>query len=230
MAGLGSRFADAGYDKPKPLIDVNGVPMIKAVVDSLGLKGTYIFIVQKSHSVQYHLLDYLDHVVPGCKVVEIEGPTDGAARTTLLAKSFIDNDYPLVVANSDQIIRWDSDGFVSSLHDNDAIALFTATDPKWSYAKIENGTISSVAEKKVISDKATVGVYGWTKGSDYVKYAEQMISKDIRTNNEFYVCPVYNEAIAAGNTVVPYFVDEMHGIGTPEDLRTYLDVKNIPQR
>lgn len=223
MAGLGSRFADAGYDKPKPLIDVNGVPMIQAVINSLGIDGHYIFIVQKSHSVKYHLLDVLDDMVPGCDIVEIDGLTDGAARTTLAAKDLINNDTPLIISNSDQVIVWSGIEFGSTLASSNVIALFKDNDPKWSYAKIESGRVSEVAEKIVISNNATVGVYGWKSGADYVKYAEQMIEKNIRTNNEFYICPVYNEAIQDGQTVTPFFVDEMHGVGTPEDLNNYLE-------
>ena len=223
MAGLGSRFADAGYDKPKPLIDVNGEPMIKRVVDNLGIDGNYIFIVQKEHSVKYHLLDVLDEIAPGCKIVEIDGLTDGAARTTLAAKDLIDNDAPLLIANSDQLIIWDALQFSFLVASGNAIALFKDINPKWSYAQIENFRVSRVAEKEVISDNASVGIYGWSKGSDYVKYAQQMIDKNIRTNNEFYICPVYNEAIADGQKVIPYFVEKMFGIGTPEDLEAYLE-------
>ncbi len=229
MAGLGSRFAEKGYEKPKPLIDVDGVPMIQAVVNSLGIDGNYIFIVQKSHSVLYHLLDVLDEIAPGCKVVEIDGLTDGAARTTLAAKDLINNDIPLLIANSDQVVAWSGSSFTATLAHSDAVALFKANDSKWSYSRIEDGFITEVAEKKVISDNANVGIYGWSKGSDYVRYAEQMILKNIKTNNEFYVAPVYNEAIADGKRVVPFFVDRMDGIGTPEDLEVYLE-KNRTQR
>lgn len=227
MAGLGSRFAKAGYEKPKPLIDVNGEPMIKRIVDSLNIDGNYIFIVQKEHSVKYHLRDVLDDIVPGCKIVEVDGLTDGAARTTLAAKDLINNDSPLLIANSDQVITWDSLVAKSLVASWDIIALFLAHESKWSYSKIEDGFITEVAEKRVISDNANVGIYGWSKGSDYVKYAEQMIAKDIKTNNEFYIAPVYNEAIADGKKILPYFVDEMYGIGTPEDLEAYLE-KNRP--
>lgn len=227
MAGLGSRFADAGYTKPKPLIDVNGVPMIKAVVDSLGIEGQYIFIVQKTHSVQYHLLDVLDDIAPGCKVVEIDGMTDGAARTALAARDLINNDDVLVIANSDQIVRWDSDQFLFWFPEFDGItAVFEASDPKWSYVKGEPNRVTEVAEKQVISNKANVGIYGWARGSDYVKYAEQMIAKDIRTNGEFYIAPVYNEAIADYKHIYAFPVLEMHGVGTPEDLDTYLETQN----
>jgi dTDP-glucose pyrophosphorylase len=103
------------------------------------------------------------------------------------------------------------------------ILTFKATHPKWSYAKLDdNGFVSEVAEKKVISDNATVGVYFWKQGSDYVKYAEQMIAKNIRVNNEFYVCPVFNEAIADGKKIRVKEISKMWGIGTPEDLNNFL--------
>jgi len=222
MAGLGSRFADAGYMDPKPMIDVNGIPMIQAVVESLGVEGNYIFIVQKEHSEKYKLKLFLNKVVPGAVVIEIDGVTDGAARTTLLAKEFIDNEHPLIIANSDQIVEWDGQGFIDLLQSGNAIALFKAYEDKWSYAEIQNDRIVRVAEKEVISNNASVGIYGWTSGANYVKYAEQMILKEIRTKNEFYICPVYNEAIKDGCLVLPYFVNKMFGVGTPEDLRSYL--------
>jgi len=225
MAGLGSRFSEKGYELPKPLIDVAGKPMIERVVNSLNIDGNYIFIVQKSHVEAYGLEKILNKIKPGCKIVAIDGLTDGAARTTLAARQFIDNDLPLIIANSDQIVLWDSSIFVSMSSDNSssgAIALFNADHPKWSYAKLDEGRVSEVAEKVVISNNASVGIYGWKNGSDYVRYAQQMIDKDIRTNNEFYICPVYNEAIGDGHRILPFFVDEMHGVGTPEDLEVYL--------
>jgi len=102
---------------------------------------------------------------------------------------------------------------------------FTATHPKWSFAKLNGeGFVSEVAEKKPISKIATVGIYYWAKGSDYVKYAEEMIRKDVRTNNEFYVCPVFNEAILDNKKVKVYSINErdMWGLGTPEDLDNFL--------
>jgi NDP-sugar pyrophosphorylase family protein len=224
MAGLGSRFVEKGYSLPKPLIKIFGKPMIQHVIDSLDIDGNYIFVVQKEHRVKYHLDDVLDEMAPGCSIVEVNGLTDGAARTTLLAKDLINNDTPLVISNSDQVVVWYSFEFTQAMKTSDGvIALFKADDPKWSYSKINNALISQVAEKKVVSTNANVGIYGWSKGSDYVKYAEQMIDKDIRTNNEFYVAPVYNEAIDDGKKFMPYFVKEMHGVGTPEDMNNFIN-------
>ena len=104
------------------------------------------------------------------------------------------------------------------------ILTFTATHPKWSFAKVnEEGYVTEVAEKNPISNIATVGVYFWKKGSDFVNYAEQMIKKDIRTNNEFYVCPVYNQAIQDGKKIKTFPVERMWGLGTPEDLTYFLE-------
>ena len=223
MAGLGSRFAEKGYSLPKPLIKIFGKPMIQLVIDSLDIDGNYIFIVQKDHRVKYHLDDVLDEMAPGCTIIEVDGLTDGAARTTLFAKDAINNDTPLVIANSDQVVVWSSLDFQSSLeHADGALAVFKSNDPKWSYIQMNKAIVSEVAEKRVISNTANVGIYAWAKGSDYVKYAEQMIAKDIRTNNEFYVAPVYNEAIADRKRIVPFFVEEMHGVGTPEDMNDYI--------
>lgn len=226
MAGGGSRFAAAGYTFPKPLIDVDGKPMIQVVVDNLNMRGNYIFIVQKEHYEKYNLNYVLPLIAPNCKIIQTDGITEGAACTTLLAKEFINNNSPLVIANSDQYVNWNSSEFMYSMVGDaidGGILTFNSTHPKWSYAKVdENGWVTEVAEKKPISNLATVGIYYWARGSDYVKYAEQMIDKNIRVNNEFYVCPVYNEAIADGKRIKTYNAKKMWGIGTPEDLQEFM--------
>ena len=229
MAGAGSRFQAAGYTFPKPLIDVEGKPMIQVVVDNLNIEATYIYVVQKEHREKYNLDTLLNLITPNCKIVEVDGLTEGAACTTLLAKEFIDNDAPLVMANSDQFVEWDSNEFMYKMIEqkvDGGIVTFTATHPKWSFAKIdEYGYVTEVAEKNPISDIATVGIYYWAKGSDYVKYAEQMIGKNIRTNNEFYTCPTFNEAIEDGKKIKTFNIEKMWGLGTPEDLKYYLENK-----
>ena len=227
MAGAGSRFTQAGYTFPKPLIEVRGKPMIQVVVENLNIEANYIFLVQKEHYEKYSLQYLLNLIAPNCKIVQVDGITEGAACTTLLAKEYIDNDAPLVMANSDQFVEWNSNecmyAFSADSIDG-GILTFEATHPKWSYAKVgEDGFVSEVAEKRPISNTATVGIYYWNKGSDYVKYAEQMIQKNIRTNNEFYVAPVFNEAIADGKKIRVKNIARMWGIGTPEDLNYFLE-------
>ena len=230
MAGAGSRFEQAGYTFPKPLIEVKGKPMIQVVVENLNLDANYIYVVQKSHREKYNLDTLLNLITPGCKIVETDGLTEGAACTALLAKEYIDNDNPLFFANSDQFVEWDSNEFMYKMQETDAdggIVTFTATHPKWSFAKIDdNGLVTEVAEKNPISDIATVGYYYWKNGSDFVKYAEQMIDKNIRVNNEFYVCPVFNQAIGDCKQIRTFNTAGMWGLGTPEDLNYYLEHYN----
>ena len=227
MAGAGSRFEAAGYTFPKPLIEVRKKPMIQVVVENLNIKANFIYVVQKSHREKYNLDALLSLITPGCKIVETEGMTEGAACTALLAKEYIDSDAPLFFANSDQFVEWDSNEFLYKMNETNAdggIVTFEATHPKWSFAKVnKQGLVTEVAEKNPISNIATIGFYYWKNGSDFVKYAEQMINKNIRVNNEFYVCPVFNEAIQDGKAIRTFDVKEMWGLGTPEDLNYYLE-------
>jgi len=226
MAGAGSRFQAAGYTFPKPLIEVRGQPMIQTVVENLNCESPHTFIVQKSHRNKYNLDTLLNLISPDCHIIEADGITEGAACTTLLSKDIINNDQPLLIANSDQYVDWDTSEFLYKMQEQDAdagILTFKSTHPKWSFAKVDdNGSVIEVAEKNPISDIATVGIYYWKKGSDYVKYAEQMIEKNIRHNNEFYVCPVFNEAIKDGKVVKTFDIEKMWGLGTPEDLDFFL--------
>lgn len=230
MAGIGSRFANAGYSFPKPLIAVknmNDKPMIQVVVENLNIDARHIFVVMAKDSDKYNVPQMLSVISPGCKVVIQPHKFDGAVLSTLLAKEDINNDQPLVIANSDQFMEWNSNEFMYSMTNNNidgGILTFKNSHPKWSYAKVgPDGFVSEVKEKQVISDDATVGIYYWKKGSDYIKYAEQMVAKDIRFNNEFYVAPVYNEAIADGKKIKIFHIDKIWGLGTPEDLTYFQD-------
>lgn len=226
MAGVGSRFTAAGYTFPKPLIEVDGKPMIQTVVENLGIEARFIFICQKEHVERYNLIQMLNLIAPKCFVMPIDGVTEGAACTALLADYLIDNDIPLLIANADQLMEWDPTAFYWWAENTDAdgaILTFKNTHPKWSFARAEGGVVVEVAEKKPISDMATCGVYWWKRGSDFVASVKEMIERDDRVNGEFYIAPTFNYAIEDGASIVPWEVDGMWGLGTPEDLRTYLD-------
>lgn len=227
MAGAGSRFESAGYTFPKPLIEVQGKPMIQVVVENLNIDAKYIYLVQRAHYDKYNLDYLLRLITPRCEIVLVDGLTQGAACTTLLAKDLINDETSLLICNSDQFIEWNSGETIYSFMSDGidgGIVTFSSNHPKWSFAKIDdNGLVIEVAEKKPISNMATAGIYFWKRGSDYVKYAEQMIDKNIRTNGEFYVCPVYNLAIQDGQKFRVKNIDKMWGLGTPEDLKYFLE-------
>lgn len=246
MAGKGSRFIEAGYETPKPFIDVLGRAMILHVVENLTPHEPYrfIFLARRDHEKYIR-----QHMSFATNVIYVDEVTEGAACTVLLAKNLINSDEPLVIANSDQLVVWnDLDKTISaqnihgdslcwqesdSLQDminqtrirglDGMIATFHATHPKWSYAKLDplSKRVNEVAEKKVISNNATAGVYYYRSGIQFVAAAEQMISCNIRTNGEFYVCPVFNQMISHGRNIGIYPIYKMWGLGTPEDLEYF---------
>lgn len=226
MAGKGSRFEQAGYAFPKPLIDIKNKPMIQLVVDSLNINAHFVYIVRKDHYEKYNLKHLLNLVSPNCDIIPVDEKQYGAASTTLLAKEYINNDTPLLIANSDQYIKWNPMDFFYLVQEKKAdggILTFEASHPKWSYVTLdEENYVNKLAEKTVISNIATVGIYWYAKGSEYVKYAEQMIEKEIKLNGEYYVAPVYNEYLLDNKKIVTFDVNEMWGLGTPEDLELFL--------
>ncbi len=232
MAGHGSRFSNAGYKDPKPLIMVNDKPMIELVIDNLKPSRThrFIFICQSNHLDNYPLRALLEDKAPGCKIIEVADVTAGAACTVLLAKEYINNQDQLMIANCDQYIDIDIDEYLSVLDDasvDGLIMTMKAYDNKWSFIKLnEKNEITLVVEKEVVSDEATVGIYNYQRGSDFVMASEAMISKNLRINNEFYVAPAYNEMIQNAKKIKYFNIgklgERMHGLGTPEDLKKFL--------
>ena len=227
MAGRGKRFEDAGYSFPKPLIEINGKPMIQIIIENLNFPDKHIFIVQKEHMEKYSIKEMLNLIKENSEIITVNNITEGAACTVLLAKELINNDEELIIANSDQWVNWNNQHFLSYLREKNVdggIVTFISTHPKWSFVRVdEEGIVTEIAEKKPISNIATVGIYYFKKGSDFVQAAEQMICKNIRTNNEFYVAPVFNEMIANGKKILIYPIAEMRGLGTPEDLKRFID-------
>lgn len=233
MAGAGSRFAKAGYQDPKPLIPVFGKPMIQVVIDNLtpACEHRFIFICQRAHVKEYGLREKLMQFSPQSELIEIDGLTEGAACTVLKATHLINTNDPLMIANSDQYVDTDINDYLASeseRHLDGLIMTMKASHPKWSFAATDaTGMVTLVAEKDPISEDATVGIYNFARGADFVRAANQMIEKDLRVNGEFYVAPVYNEMIGSGAKIgIANIGDDqgngMFGIGTPEDLELFI--------
>ena len=229
MAGRGSRFEEQGYTDKKPFIDVNGKPMIHRVIENLGMEFDkeymFILICLQEDFDKYDFTEF-EKVIGhnSYDVVILDDVTEGAAQTVLTAKHLINDDTPLMTMNSDQLVEWDVVDLFEDCKRFDAlIPCFYGEGNAWSYARCgQDGYVEEVAEKKQISEYATAGYYYWSKGSDFVKYAEQMIEDNGRTNGEFYVAPVYNWAIKDGKKIGVFMVDKLHSLGTPEDLKEYL--------
>ena len=235
MAGQGSRFVNAGYKKPKPFIDVNGLPMIELVIKNLSIPNArYILIARNNHIRAEPLI--VNNLQKNYNVtfIGIDKLTEGTACTVLFARSLINNNIPLLIANSDQLIDCDINDFINDANKrklDGSILCFEEPnkDPKWSYAKLDkNNLVDKVKEKEPISINATVGIYYFNQGLFFTDNAVDMIINNDRVNNEFYTCPVYNYLINSGYKIGVFNIDKikMHGIGTPEDLNAYLKLIN----
>ncbi|MHA4868439.1 glycosyltransferase family 2 protein [Duganella sp. PWIR1] len=232
MAGHGSRFANAGYTDPKPLIPIGGRPMIEVVIDNLrpSQPHRFIFVCQQAHLEQYGLGERLQAIAPGCAIVPVTQVTEGAACTVLLTRALIDNATPLMIANCDQYIDIKIDDYLAQMSAQQLdglIMTMSADHPKWSYVRFgADGAIVEVVEKQVVSDEATVGIYNYARGSDFVAAADAMIAANERVNGEFYVAPAYNAMIAQGSRLGYYNIGSdragMYGLGVPEDLDYFL--------
>ena len=233
LAGKGSRFKNF-YDKPKPLIELNNKPMIQHVVESLKIKGKYIFVIQKSHNKNNKLFDLLKKISPSCEIIEIDYYTEGAAQTCYLAKKFIDNETPLFITNCDQIYDWDPESFVTFCLNNnyDGVVITEKKNLQtYSYIKLEDNNLGILlAEKKLISNDALIGMHYWKKGSDFISSAKELIEKNIREKNEYYLSLTYNILINKGLKITNYQFknnEKYYVVGTPKELSDYIiTIKN----
>ena len=243
MAGRGSRFAKEGYTLPKPLIPLRGFPMIQVVIENLrpAMPHQFHFLILREHDETFGLADMLRDWAPGCAIIYVEEVTQGAACTVLLARDAIDNESPLMIANCDQYIDASIDTYLAGMGDADGLIMtMWADDDKWSFVRRDDtGRVVEVVEKVVVSDEATVGIYNFARGRDFVRCADIMIAADERVNGEFYVAPVYNALVKEGATINCHSIGKvgagMHGIGVPDDLNAFeaspvadKAVKNLP--
>lgn len=239
MAGRGSRFARAGYTLPKPLLPAQGRPMIERVIANLRptRPHRFIFIAQREHLLAHGLAALLQRAGPDTRVLAIDGVTEGAACTTLLARPLIDSPAPLMIANCDQYVATRIDDYLAAMDASGLdgwIMTMGAQDPKWSYVRRgADGLVCEVVEKRVISHEATVGIYNFRRGHDYVRAAQAMIDAGDRTAGEFYVAPAYNHLLRAGGRVGGHDIgpdsQAMFGLGIPEDLDFFNSLPGLPE-
>ncbi|HEY5793205.1 MAG TPA: glycosyltransferase family 2 protein [Chthoniobacterales bacterium] len=232
MAGRGSRFATAGFLDPKPMIPVGGRPMIEWVIENIrpARPHRFIFLCLGEHLVRYPQVPAkLRELCPGSEIISVDQVTEGAACTVLLARGLIDSAAPLMIANSDQIVDLAIDEYLAAgdVPGVDGLIMtFWSDHPKWSFCRLrDGGDVSEVVEKQVVSNDATVGIYNFRQGADFVRAADQMIARNLRVNGEFYVAPTYNQLIEEGRRVVVKATGRegcgMYGLGIPEDLELF---------
>lgn len=228
MAGLGSRFSDAGFEVPKPLIEIDGKTLIQHSVESLGIQGRFIFITREYDNPEHNsrLTEILNDLAPGHVELRAKGKQFGTSFSALLAKDYIDNEDELILTNCDQRLEWDPEDFLrmSRSHGIDgSILVHPSSSHKHSYAVVQNGLVTHLAEKNPISDNALVGLHYWKHGKDFVKSAESLIGDCIKDGRESYVSLTYNYLINDGKRIVSHSIpaNQYIPLGTPRDLEIY---------
>jgi dTDP-glucose pyrophosphorylase len=229
MAGLGSRFASVGITVPKPLIVVRDKPLVKWATDSLRSIDSrdMIFVVRKEHVISHKIDTALKHLYDKATIIVIDKPTDGAACTVLKAKDSINSEEGLLILDCD--IHFRSVQFEQMIHNvppgtKGILPVFPAEGDKWSFSKVdENWIVKEMAEKKRISNYGNIGAYFFTHGQDFVATAEKLIKENRRSNNEFYIAPIYQELISSGQKIMAVPVDKFWNLGTPDDVKTFIE-------
>jgi dTDP-glucose pyrophosphorylase len=229
MAGLGSRFRNVGIDTPKPLIEVEGKTIVEHAISSLGIDGRYIFITKKYDNQEYNLLltKTLKELVPDCIEIQIDKEQYGAADACLYAEEYIDNDSQLIITNCDQLLRWNAEDFIKEITDKDpdgAVSIFKSKEDKNSFAIVRDGCVVELAEKKVISDNALMGIHYWKHGKDFVSSAKKLLTEYKTLGlKECYISNTYNYLINDKYFIMPFYMktNSFISLGTPEDISIY---------
>ena len=232
MAGRGSRFADAGFSTPKPLIQVDGQPMFMKALSSLdAIKAVkhYTIIIREAHDKEYDLSNQLKTVLPEANVVVTNEEPTGALSDAYRAKPYLKPDEGVILLDCD--LWFSSPSYYqmveNSLNGTSQIAggllTFEADNPRYSYAKLDdNGTVTETAEKKVISHNAITGAYYVASTEIFIKAADDVLSRERSPEMpEYYVSHIYNSILAQGGTVQAAMVEGFASFGTPEELDAY---------
>ena len=235
MAGEGSRFVNEGYDNPKPLIPVSGKPMILQAIRSLPEADKWIFVCRAQHIDNFSIDKVLYGQIPNSEIIKIDYLTQGQASTCMLAENFIDQKEPLLIGPCDNGMTWDKEKYerlVSSEFDaiiwtfrNNATVKRNPKMYGWVTVDNENNALGVSCKVPIsdytVNDHAIVGTFYFKKGEYFFNAVKQMVKKNRRINNEFYVDVAMNELIEQGMKVKVFEIDKYICWGTPNDLRTY---------
>ena len=227
MAGKGLRLADAGFEKPKPLIEIKNKTIMEWSINSLSLDGTFIFCPKQEHIERFGIDSKLKEIINDCKIVPISYDTHGPVDTILNARDLIDNNDELLITDVDHYVEWDAQFFNENIRKRD-IDGCTMVFPEpqnneaYSFVKLDDdGFIIESAEKIPISSIATVGIHYFKRGSDFVKFADEMIERKITIKNEFYVTPIFNLFAENNKKIVTMQVKKMWPLGNPDEIEKF---------
>lgn len=234
MAGEGSRFKKEGWTTPKPLIELNGIPLFKHAISSVSaddISLKYSFIVRQEHIDEYKIDEGIKSFQPDANIFSVLMTTRGAVETCLIAESAIADDDAVIVMDCDLEFR--STKFIKIIKEilaqsvdeasGGALVSFESNEPRYSYAALdEDGFVTRTAEKEVISNHALCGAYFFSTGKRFKQVAHKLLNEPEFKKPEYYVSLLYNYLLADGEKVRLAPMEEYYSYGTPEELKQYL--------
>jgi len=233
MAGRGSRFANAGFTTPKPLIEVEGQAMfLKALssFDNIEAPKAYTIIIRKEHDEKYNLQQQLKERLPEANIVMTDEDPIGATRDALRAEPYLEPDDGVIFMDCDFMFKSQAydqmvqDSLANKLDIAAGLLTFTSTDPRYSFAETDDqGYVIRTAEKQAISNKAIWGAYYFARASIFTKAAKELLAQPLTEQmKEYYISPLYNLILKEDGKVLTAPVDTFGSFGTPEELEAYL--------
>jgi NDP-sugar pyrophosphorylase family protein len=235
MAGRGSRFSECGYKQPKPLIDVDGEPMIVRAVDCLPQTNKKVFICAKEHLVQRDLETILQQKYTDCKILSVDRTTEGQACTCEIGLAEVNPEQPILISACDNGVRFDSNKYMKLMNSNVDVIVWSFRNNQtskinpnmYSWLDVDkDNNIKRVSSKKFIFDDplkthAIIGTFFFRKAKYFLQGLYANYKSNIRTCNEFFVDDVINQNISQGLVVKVFEVDDYICWGTPDDYKTY---------
>lgn len=236
MAGDGIRFSKEGYKCPKPLIEISGKPMVIQAAQSLPDANRWVFVCRQCHIKDYQIDKLLKRYFHSAEIIAIDHLTNGQASTCLLAEDIIDNDDELLIGPCDSSVIWNKDKYNALISGNQTDALIwtfrnnaaVKRDPRiYGWVKTDSNDNASIVScktplsKNPLNDHAIIGAFYFKKAGFFFDAVKQMIAKNRRINNEFYIDEAMNEVIGYGLRVKVFEVEKYIGWGTPNDLKVY---------
>lgn len=234
MAGDGRRFKDAGYSTPKPLIKVDGKPMVIKSLESLPKASKNILIVRKDQLNIIEFKSLLSNYFKNVIVIEIDYLTEGQASTCLLAESYIPENSILNIGACDVGFKYDSNKYIETLNNFDSFVWTYNNNPNvlihpemygWVKRRVNSSEIKYVSCKKPISDKLLIdhvvsGTFTFKNSNLFFEGIKKMISKEDKVNGEYYLDNIFNHLT---NKSSVFKVEEYYSWGTPSELNNYLN-------
>ena len=234
LGGSSELFTNAGHFYPKPLIEIMGKPMVQLVIEnaSISVPHQFIFIIKEEDAVRFHIDNTLKLLSPGCEIIKLKKATKGGLCSVLMGIDRIADDDSILVINGDQVIDEDFDSIYKYWKDNNAdagIVTFKSVHPRWSYARIEDGSVVQTAEKNPISQHAIAGYYYFDKAATFFECAYQSILNDVQFEGSYYISPVMNEYVLRNKTVLNYKIEteQYHSFYSPHLLQEFETKANL---